>query len=415
VNLGLPDVGYRGSVKDVLGPVTLGNSESIALFRYSDAYSIFDWGKMPDALPAKGQALAVLAAWFFERLESPAAWKDFSRSRVSQSLRKGVTELPNEWEGPSRVAQTTSAASGFNELGETLQQTGLRTHYRGVLKPSAKGAWIENLVPLEKAAGGLPQMMAVQAVKVVRPEIKRVLGRSVPDYEPVRRAQGLRLVPLEVVFRFSCPKGSSYLERNPEQSVGSQFEFPVIELFTKLESADRLLGLSEGLAISGLSSAQLQDLLLRTAWVAGFIRWAADQAGLELADGKLEWATDEAGRFILVDAIGPDELRLMVGGSKDGIALSKEFLREAYRGSDWYSAVKKAKQLGQSRGLSDWKRFVSEAPSKLSGSDLAIGSQLYPVLTNVLTGKKWFEAAWSLDHLVGEIRKRGGARAEDTK
>ena len=48
---------YRGSVKDVKGPWGGG-----VAFDYTDAYSVFDWGRMPDLLPQKGAALATLTA-----------------------------------------------------------------------------------------------------------------------------------------------------------------------------------------------------------------------------------------------------------------------------------------------------------------------------------------------------------------
>ena len=35
---------------------------------------------MPDLLAQKGEALAVLAADFFESLEKPAEWQEFSKS-----------------------------------------------------------------------------------------------------------------------------------------------------------------------------------------------------------------------------------------------------------------------------------------------------------------------------------------------
>ncbi|HEX3853011.1 MAG TPA: hypothetical protein VHW01_18740, partial [Polyangiaceae bacterium] len=56
---------YRGSVKDLKGPVrarTGTEPVNAVIFDYTDAYSVFDWGRMPDALARKGEALAVLAA-----------------------------------------------------------------------------------------------------------------------------------------------------------------------------------------------------------------------------------------------------------------------------------------------------------------------------------------------------------------
>ena len=37
-------------------------------FRFSDRYSVFDWGKMPDDIAHKGAAICIATAYFFERL-----------------------------------------------------------------------------------------------------------------------------------------------------------------------------------------------------------------------------------------------------------------------------------------------------------------------------------------------------------
>ena len=60
-NLGLL---HRGSVKDIYRI----NAREL-LFRFSDRYSIFDWGEMPDAIPHKGHALASMGCKFLEYLE----------------------------------------------------------------------------------------------------------------------------------------------------------------------------------------------------------------------------------------------------------------------------------------------------------------------------------------------------------
>ncbi len=397
---------YRGSVKDVLGPVKCSGQDAV-LFDYSDAFSVFDWGKMPDALPRKGEALATLAAHWFESLERPATWKDFSKTPEALALRKG-----------------NRFGVAFNELGEKLQSEGLRTHYLGALAgtPSGKAASLSvdrfqesDAQPLAQLGSTPAQGIVVRQVSVVKPRMGSVLGRSVPDYSSTWAAPTPRLVACEVVFRFGCPAGSSLIERVegdpsylasrgfPEARVhaGAAWEFPVLELFTKLETTDRPLGMNEGLSVSGLPAEKLQELLLTTAWVAGWLRSNCARAGLELADGKLEWGVDEKGRLLLVDAIGPDELRLLKGG----VQLSKEFLRGFYRGTPWYTALGQAKSHAEKSGASDWKRGVTEAVPKLPAKHREAAVQVYLSLTNHLTGKSWFPEAWSLDRVVSELRE----------
>jgi phosphoribosylaminoimidazole-succinocarboxamide synthase len=362
------------------------------VFEYSDAYSVFDWGRMPDLLARKGEALCGLAASLFERIENAETWREFSRSPEALALRK---------------ANPFGAA--FNEMGERLKQTGLRSHYLGVL---SKG----KALPTGEVAAALSRELFVRQVAVVKPGQATVLGRIVPDYSPTRAAPLPRLVPLEVIFRFGLPPGSSLLERvekDPgylaslgygelEARPGARWDFPLLEVFTKLESSDRPLPLSEGLAISGLTGEEMQELLLKTAWLAGCLKWIAAQAGLELADGKLEWALDSDGardRIFLVDAIGPDELRLLKGE----VQLSKEFLRAHYRATPWYEHVIRAKKDAKAQGTPEWKRLVSEGPPALPQAKRELASQLYLSLANALSGKKWFADGWSLDRVVTEI------------
>ena len=398
---------YRGSVKDVLGPAVLDGAHgcvNAAVFEYTDAYSVFDWGRMPDALKRKGEALAILAAHWFERLAKPEIWREFSKSHEALGLRKG-----------SRFG------AAFNEIGEELQTRGLETHYLGLLEDSSAQPR-----PLSEIQHPV-RHLAVRHVHVVKPTMATVLGRSLPDYYETRNAPAPRLIPLEVVFRFSCPEGSSLLarvERDPgylasigfpetTATPGQKWEFPIVELFTKLESSDRPVSLSEALAISGISASQLQDMLLRTAWVAGLLRWMCAQAGFELADGKLEWALSETGTCFLVDAIGPDELRLLKVGSKAGssrpIQLSKEFLRTFYRSTPWFEQLEQAKAHGKMRGVSDWKKWVKEKPPGLTPLYVEMATHLYLALVNQLTGKTWFPDAWTIEQVVESIERFGEA------
>ncbi|MEM3746657.1 MAG: phosphoribosylaminoimidazolesuccinocarboxamide synthase, partial [Thermoproteota archaeon] len=59
-----------GSVKDleVIEKPTR-NRMGIGRFHFSDRYSVFDWGEMPDQIEGKGAALCLMGSYCFERLE----------------------------------------------------------------------------------------------------------------------------------------------------------------------------------------------------------------------------------------------------------------------------------------------------------------------------------------------------------
>ena len=383
---------YSGSVKEVLGPLEL-HGNSAVVFQFTDAYSVFDWGRMPDAIPHKGEALALMTAYFFERLGDAAVWREFSSSPEAQALRKGIGQVRGELGYPARDGTPESLSSRFNEEGERLQREGLQTHYRGVV--TSLEPWrMQKLGDLLAPASSI----AVREVHVARPRLQPVLGRAVLDYQPTRTASAPRLVPLEVVFRWGCPEGSSLptvaardgaywnsLILPAGQGVpraGDVFAFPVVELFTKLESADRRLTLTEALAISGVSAEQLEQVLVRTFWVSGFLKWEFSRRGIALEDGKLEWGLSARGEIFLVDAIGPDELRLKF----KAVALSKEILRGFYRSTLWYEALTSAKASGEA----DWKRKVGVAPQSLPRELLQAMGLMYRALTERMAGKSFW-------------------------
>ncbi len=157
--------------------------------------------------------------------------------------------------------------------------------------------------------------------------------------------------------------------------------------------------MSEALAIAGISAEQLQEVLLRTAWVAGWLKERFARQGLELADGKLEWGTDGSGGVMLVDAVGPDELRLL----KDGVQLSKEFLRAFYRATPWYEQVVQAKDRARAAGSLEWKKGVSQQPPALPPELREAASQVYRALTQAVTGIPGPVGTWSVEKVVAEL------------
>ncbi len=403
-------------------------NESISsyIFHYTDAFSVFDYGRMPDELTHKGAALAVMSAHFFEKLQASETWREFSTSDEARELRKSAAQIGKDKTSlkdrpPLGADSGESLAVIFNEMGESLQKNALKTHYLGLLDDSvlnpnsaSRSISLSRLGDLHSPT----RAMVVRKVNVQRPVSRSVMGRVVEDYATTRATPLPKLIPLEVVFRYSCPPGSSLIDKiqkdpsylstliGPREVTrdgvqpGAKWYFPIVELFTKLESTDRRLTLTEALAISGLSSQELQELVLKTVWVSCYLKWAFRQVGVELADGKLEWGLNEQNELILVDGIGPDELRLL----KDGVQLSKEFLRRFYRGTTWYTAVNQAKERAETEGTSQWKNLIGQEVPALPKDQKELGSQVYMGLANIITGKTFFKDAWSLNRITEALK-----------
>ena len=87
--IALPDITYEGSVKNVRmirhpTPARVG----LGLFDYTDFFSVFDWGRMPDELRNKGKALATLTAFIFEAMQKPDTWQALKNKTESWEMIK---------------------------------------------------------------------------------------------------------------------------------------------------------------------------------------------------------------------------------------------------------------------------------------------------------------------------------------
>lgn len=336
---------YRGSVKDVLG----GGDRDGLIFEYSDRYSVFDWGPMPDEITGKGEALATIADQVFRNVGIP-----------------------------------------HHSLG---------------------------LMP------GRPRCLSVKKVDVKWPQ----KNNSGWDYSQYATQPVDCLVPLEVIFRFGVPVGSSLPSRlasNPDYmkslgfgeppTIGAEFAEPVIEFSTKLEDSDRYVAVDEARSIAGMTEAEIARLRELAKGLAVELKTFFTSADLKLWDGKFEFAfiKGNAGRnFMLVDSVGPDELRL----THDGVQISKEILRQFYADGPWHAAIGRAKKIAAGKPEIDWRSLcandMAQRPVPLTPEVRKIAENIYPAIANSLARVKGdrppFPAAWDLSQLVARVREEG--------
>lgn len=289
---------HSGSVKDILqaGPNSL-------LFKFTDRYSVFDWGQMPDLIPGKGLALARMGKRFFE---------EFDRA-------------------------------------------GIRSHYEG--------------------PGAAPDEMRVRKIEV--PRGREAIYAQRPEWT---------LVPLEVIYRFGVPKGSSLLKRTNGFHEGQEFAEPLLDFTTKLERMDRVLTHNEAKALSGMNDHEWQTLLLLTTQIGKMLRDRFAALGLKLWDGKLEFAfggkSHEDRGLLLVDTVGLDEMRLTL----DGKTLSKEILRQFYLDSDWYRNLSRAKEIDTVRFKEKCIEELKSTPARLDSSVITAVGSVYTAIADLLDG-----------------------------
>ncbi|MDD9900039.1 MAG: hypothetical protein OXT65_03585 [Alphaproteobacteria bacterium] len=389
----LPEFIYQGSVKDIRGV----RGESPYVFEFSDRYSIFDWGVMPDQLHKKGESLAFMAWFFFDYLGNAKNWKN--------------------WEAPKGFAKSSTL--------ERFQGGGVPHHMLALVSHDLKP------VSHEREVVTPTRCLTVEPVEVTPPTATQKRGKLVWDYTHYQSKPENALVPLEVIFRFGVPEGSSLLKRTGDAEYckaiglksapkpGDRFDTPVIEMSTKLEeSGDRYISYDEAAKIAGLSAKELAALKDTAALVALRLKDLFADLGIELWDGKFEFAftqADEKGNrgFMLVDSIGPDELRLIY----DGVHLSKEVLRGFYRPTAWHDNIAVAKKQAEERGEKDWKHICIEEmksyPPVLAPTVKERVEMMYMGLCKALSAKHCtqpiFADAWDLDRVANAFKKKEAA------
>ncbi len=334
-----------GSVKDlkVIKKPTK-TKMGVGRFVFSDRYSVFDWGEMPDLIQGKGEALCMMGAYCFERLE----------------------------------------------------EKGIRTHYRGLVDENGK---VVRFDELEKPSN----IMEISLVNVYRP--KPVTREGMLKYDYGMYTPKLRncLIPLEIIYRNGLPDGSSVFKRLEQRSVtykdlglnhyphaGEKLRKPIFDVSTKLEEGDRYVTWEEAKGLAGLTYGEvveIQDVLLK---VDRLISELASHAGLVNEDGKIELAFNPERKLIVVDVVGTlDECRF----TYNGLHVSKEIARQYYRKTRWYKQVEEAKQKANEQGVEDWKKLCKMIPPKLSQKLKATISQMYMATANEVSGKKMFDVA----------------------
>jgi len=369
---------YTGSVKDIY------QNGTDLVFKYSDRYSIFDWGKMPDEIPQKGRALASMAWMFFDFLGKKETW--------------------SEWKLPAGLQSAT-----FQKLHKKLSEKGLPSHFI-FFNPDQENS------------------LSVKQVQVLRPPFKN----QAYDYSAYAKHPVDCLVPLEVIFRRALGTGNSLVPRLRKQPVylkelglsevppeNHEFAQPLVEFSTKLESTDRYLDRQELKAISFLSDEEESELRALTQIIAERLASVFSAMGARLWDGKFEYSflgTSSGQReFMLVDSIGPDELRITF----ENLPLSKEFLRQIYNSSPWAAAVKKAKDMAKERGVEDWKSIceneLHEKPRKLTSEELMCSSLLYQTLTNEVAEAMGYKKVFNSSRTLSSWHQDAQAILEKNK
>ncbi len=385
---------YKGSVKNIrMVRAPKGSAPGRYIFEFTDDYSVFDYGKMPDRIRGKGSAIAMMSACLFEALEDPSSWRRLFRGGRVWERAGGERERERLRRSPA---------------GRRLASQGLGSHYLGLLDERGRCVRFDQLrAPSNR--------LLVHAVPVLKPVRVAIDGRTVWDYSVFHPEKPQFLIPLENVFRFGIPKGSSLPDRLRKQpgyarelglestpNEGEWLPRPVFEFFSKLEPMDRHLRLEEALNFSGLTGDQFQELFDLSFLVAVFLCDRFLEWGLELWDGKFEFVKMKSG-ILLADSITPDELRITFQGTQ----LSKEPLRQYYKKQDprFHETLEAIKADGPPSGSirRAVKARLGRGPNRLDPGFREICEQMYRSLAHRVTASPLFAQPMALDEVVDRL------------
>ena len=345
-----------GSVKDleIIRKPTK-DKMGVGRFHFSDRYSVFDWGEMPDHIEGKGAALCLMGAYCFERLE----------------------------------------------------EKNVKTHYRGLVTKSGK---IVKFDELDEPTN----IMEFHLVNVYKPKAYMENEKLKYDYSLFTSNLKNYLIPLEIIYRNGLPEGSSIFKRlekglltledlglNHYPKPGEKLEKPIFDVSTKLEERDRYITWKEAQKIAGLTDEELKIIKALLLKVDETVTEIATRAGLENEDGKIELAFTPDRELMIVDVVGTlDECRF----TYKGLPVSKEIVRRHYRKTSWYKDVEKAKIKAEAEGVKDWRKLCSSQPPKLDLNFKKLVSEMYMAAANELTGRKMFDAP-ALKEVMHKLEK----------
>lgn len=330
-------------------------------FLFSDRYSVFDWGEMPDHIDGKGAALCLMGAYCFEQLE----------------------------------------------------KLGVKTHYRGLVNSAGKAVRLDELRDPSS-------IMEVALVNVYSPKTSVVNRKIVHDYSVYTSSLKNCLIPLEIIYRNGLPEGSSVFKRlaqgkatladlglDHQPKPGETLTKPIFDVSTKLEETDRYVTWTEAQKIAGLTDPEVSDIKSVLLKADETITKAASNAGLVNEDGKIELAFDDQRKLMLVDVLGTlDECRFTFGG----IHVSKEVARQFYKKTPWYNDLEQAKRDAEVKGVQDWKSLCKSQPPKLDPKLKTIISQMYMSVANEMSGKKIFDTL-ALPRVIDDYKAFIGEKA----
>ncbi|MDD4307670.1 MAG: phosphoribosylaminoimidazolesuccinocarboxamide synthase [Thermoplasmata archaeon] len=168
-----------------------------------------------------------------------------------------------------------------------------------------------------------------------------------------------------------------------EPVYGMRLPEPLFEVTTKFEEFDRSVTFEEAISSLGLRKEELDAAKEMTLRMDSIIAREVEARGLLHVDGKKEYALGAEGQLMLIDTFGTaDEDRFWDAKAyAQGrfIELSKEYVRQYYRGTGYHEALMEARETGQT------EPDIEELPPQMVDDT----AELYAKLFERMTGQEF--------------------------
>jgi len=179
-----------GSVKDlVLKQEVKKKQTGLGVFSFTDDYSVFDFGKMPDTIPGKGEALCRMACYNFIELEKIGVKTHFSRMlsgnemevklvRVLFPQKKEIKQGEKNFLVPLEVIYRNSLPAG-SSVFKRMQNGELTFTELGLKKMPLPGEKLEKAIidfstKLEETDTYLTEQQAIELAKISRKRLEQI-------------------------------------------------------------------------------------------------------------------------------------------------------------------------------------------------------------------------------------------------
>ena len=84
---------------EIIEPPTA-TKDGVGIFEYTDNYTVFHYGRMPDLIPGKGEAICRMAVFNFTRLEAAGVPTHFRRFIAPNRIEFDLARVPDPDAGP---------------------------------------------------------------------------------------------------------------------------------------------------------------------------------------------------------------------------------------------------------------------------------------------------------------------------